>query len=60
MPISFSQLYNSEYTFIFNAVDEKEMSKIHFLTQKDKLLSFNVINRVQKIIDRAAMKFMTR
>lgn len=36
------------------------MSKIHFLTQKDKLLSLNVINRVQKIIDRAAMKFMTR
>lgn len=36
------------------------MSKIHFLTQKGKLLSLSVINRVQQIIDRAAMKFMIR
>lgn len=36
------------------------MSKIHFLTQKGKLLSLGVINRVQQIIDRAAMKFTIR
>lgn len=49
---------NSWYTF--NAAEEKEMSKIHFLTQKGKLLSLSVMNWVQQIIDRTATKFLIK
>lgn len=63
------EIYHSAYSVspssknlwhTLNAGDGKEMSQVHFLTQKGNLLSLNVITRVQQIIDRIAMKFMIR